>query len=265
LLAMSTMTRFEQTPKAAVITVNYHSAPLIHGLEERLATVAECTLYVVDNSGEFRASRPDTNVITAPGNIGFGRACNLGARESSEPTLLFINPDLEIDSETLRRLVIDGPPEPDAIWSPLIEDRNGQCSAVVETKTGFFPLERLSFPRSEAQHYKSVYISGACLCIRRTFFERLGGFREDIFLYAEDLDLCRRATALGGKLIVLAALTARHVGGRSSTGIWPRIHRLRRSFSGHLRFVRTHFPGFLSPVLALYLATGRRRTIGPRM
>ena len=150
---MGTMTRFEQAPKAAVITVNYHSAPLIHGLEQRLATIAECTLYVVDNSGEFRAARPDTNVITAPGNIGFGRACNLGTRESSEPILLFINPDLEIDSETLRRLVIDAPQELDAIWSPLIEDRNGQCSAVVETKTGFFPLERLSFPRSVAEHF----------------------------------------------------------------------------------------------------------------
>src|SRR3569832_2279340 len=262
---MGTMTRFVQTPKAAVITVNYHLVLLILGLEKRLAIVAECTLYVVDNSGEFRASRPDTNVITAPGNIGFGRACNLGAKRSDEPILLFINPDLEIDSETLRRLVIDAPQELDAIWSPLIEDRNGRCSAVIETKTGLFPLERLSFPRSEAEHYKSVYISGACLCIRRTFFERLGGFREDIFLYAEDLDLCRRAIALGGKLIMHAALTARHVGGRSSTGIWPRIHRLRRSFSGHLRFVRAHFPGFLSPVLALYLATGRRRTIGPQM
>jgi len=255
--------RCEQASKAAVITVNYHSAPLIHGLEQRLATVAECTLCVVDNSGEFRASRQGTNVIVSPANIGFGRACNLGVRSSDEPILLFINPDLEIDSETLRRLVTDAPAEPDAIWSPLIEDRNGQCSALVET-SGPLPLERLSFPRSEAEHHKSVYISGACLCVRRSFFTRLGGFREDIFLYAEDLDLCRRATALGGKLIVLAALTARHVGGRSSSRIAPRIHRLRRSFSGHLRFVRTHFPGLLSPVLALYLATGRRRTIGPR-
>jgi len=251
----------EQAPKAAVITVNYHSTPLIHGLEQRLAIVAESKLYVVDNSGEFRASRPDTNVITSPGNIGFGRACNLGVRKSDEPVLLFINPDLEIDSETLRRLVIDAPAEPNAIWSPLIEDRNGQCSAVVETQ-GLLPLERLSFPRSEAEHYKSVFISGACLCVHRDLFERLGGFREDIFLYAEDLDLCRRATALGAKLIVLAELTARHVGGRSSSRIGPRIHRLRRSFFGNLRFVRTHYPGFLSPALALYLATGRRRTIG---
>lgn len=258
------MGRCEQAPKAAVITVNYHSTPLIHELEQRLATVAECKLYVVDNSGEFRPSRPETNVITSPGNIGFGRACNLGVRQSDEPILLFINPDLEIDSETLRRLVSDAPAEPDAIWSPLIEDRNGQCSAVVETKTGLLPLERLSFPRSEAEYYKSVFVSGACLCIHRDFFTRLDGFREDIFLYAEDLDLCRRATALGGKLIVLAELTVRHVGGRSSSRIGPRIHRLRRSFSGNLRFARTHFPGLLSPILALYLATGRRRTVGSR-
>jgi len=256
--------RSAQAPKAAVITVNYHSAALIHGLEQRLATVDECKLYVIDNSGEFRASRPDTKVITSPGNIGFGRACNLGTRESDEPILLFINPDLEIDSETLRRLVIDAPAEPDAIWSPLIEDRNGRCSAVVETRNGLLPLERLAFPSSDAEHHNSVYVSGACLCIHRDFFMRLGGFREDIFLYAEDLDLCRRATALGGKLVVLTELVVRHIGGRSSSRIGPRIHRLRRSFTGHLRFVRTHFPGLLSPVLAFYLATGRRRAIGSR-
>src|SRR5215471_7336325 len=62
---------------------------------------------IVDNGGEAAPreieKRPEVAVeLISPGrNLGFGAACNLGARESRRPWLLFLNNDVEIAETTL--------------------------------------------------------------------------------------------------------------------------------------------------------------------
>ena len=56
------------------------------------------------------------------------------------------------------------------------------------------------------------YLSGACLCISRAAWERVGPFNEELFLYYEDVDWCLRARALGVPLTV--ALDAQRVAQR---------------------------------------------------
>jgi GT2 family glycosyltransferase len=241
---------------AAVITVNYHSTALIRRLEAVVDGDPGLKLYVADNSGEFAPSRPETAVIKPGANIGFGRACNLAARAASEDVLLFVNPDVETGRDALGALAAGGGPH--TVWGPIIDDGHGWSSAVVARPGRLPPLARIGFPVERAGEHKSVYVSGACLCIRRELFLRLGGFREDIFLYAEDLDLCHRAAELGASIVTLEHVTVRHVSGRSSSRLWPKALRLTRSIRGHYTFLSGHFPRGIALITAVYLASGRQ-------
>lgn len=243
---------------AAIITVNYHSGALIARLESVVDGTPGLRLCVVDNSGEFTATRPGTAVIKSPANIGFGRACNLGAREAAEDLLLFVNPDVEVDRDALLRLVATAPAK--AVWGPIIDDGRGWSSAIV-ARGGIIPLKRVGFPVGRASDYRSVYISGAFLGIGRELFLRLGGFREDIFMYAEDLDLCHRATQAGAPVVTVTDVTVRHRSGTSSSKsrkILPKLLRLGRSVRGHYTYLRSHFPDATALITAVYLASGRQ-------
>ena len=67
-------------------------------------------------------------------------------------------------------------------------------------------------------------LTAAAFLIRRELFEKLGGFDENIFMYFEDEDLCRRIVKLGLKNAVLMTAKIIHLEGRSSN------NRQKKSF-----------------------------------
>ena len=75
------------------------------------------------------------------------------------------------------------------------------------------PGGKLVLPEGEAC---APFFSGACFLIRRDVFLKLGGFDENIFLFYEDDDLCRRIADSGAALIYVPQAVVRHGRGRSS-------------------------------------------------
>ena len=66
---------------------------------------------------------------------------------------------------------------------------------------------------SETQYTRSVspsrevdWVAGACLLLRRSFYEELGGFDPRFFLFFEDIDLCRRTWAAGKRVVYDASI-----------------------------------------------------------
>jgi N-acetylglucosaminyl-diphospho-decaprenol L-rhamnosyltransferase len=75
------------------------------------------------------------------------------------------------------------------------------------------PSGKLVLPEGEAC---APFFSGACFLIRRDIFLKLGGFDENIFLFYEDDDLCRRLADSGSALIYVPQAVVRHGRGQSS-------------------------------------------------
>ena len=54
------------------------------------------------------------------------------------------------------------------------------------------------------------------MMVRKSVFERVGGFSEEYFMYAEDLDLCYKVTQAGLRNYYCGDATVVHYGGGSS-------------------------------------------------
>ena len=145
-------------------------------------------------------------VVDAGGNIGFGAACNLAARETDADVLVFLNPD-----------TVAWPGAVSALARTL-EDRSiGIAQArlrlldepeFLNSSGNVVHVTGLAWPggyRQRAESLRDVrdvgYASGAAFAIRADTFREVGGFTEKLFLYQEDLELSWRVRLRGLRVV----------------------------------------------------------------
>jgi hypothetical protein len=181
---------------------------------------------VVDNDSRdgtveyLRAHHPWITVIESDANIGFGRGCNLGAREARTPYLLFINPDADLEPEALAVLLEFLELRPKAgLAAPAIVAPDGELQETGTLPTPWSVLRAAAgraIPRKiqpGEQAFPVEWICGAAVLIRRSLFESLGGFDPRFFLYFEETDLCKRAREQGAEIWAVGEAVANHLDG----------------------------------------------------
>jgi GT2 family glycosyltransferase len=231
-----------------VIIVNWNTGPF---LERCLATLFGChaaldiNAIVVDNAstdGSEQAARKfgRAKLVENAANAGFAAAVNQGLTGLSREAMfvLLLNPDTEFRADVLTPLLdyLESSPRT-GIVTPRIESAGGRFQptcrrrepspgAILARMTGLAGL----FPSSK---YLSGYtygdadpdqpcqveaVSGSFMLVRREVFERLGGLDERYFMYAEDLEFCRRARLDGWEIAYRPLRGVVHHGAVSSRG-----------------------------------------------
>jgi GT2 family glycosyltransferase len=202
------------------IVVTFDSA---HALPECLGALRAdgVPALVVDNASMDEtvaiAEGQGAAVIRNARNEGYGRANNIGVRAADSEFALIVNPDCVVDRGAVAALVDAARRYPDAaLFAPQIVEPSGRVfyqprSLLATSLTN--PGGKLVLPEGEAC---APFFSGACFLIRRDVFLRLGGFDQNIFLFYEDDDLCRRIADSGAALIYVPQALVRHGRGRSS-------------------------------------------------
>ena len=71
-------------------------------------------------------------------------------------------------------------------------------------------------PRAYVEPHAVEWITGACLLVRRTALEEVGGFDERFFMYCEDKDLCTRLWRAGYSVEYEPSIVCEHEGGAGS-------------------------------------------------
>ena len=248
-----------------IVIVNWNSGEQLAACLRSVAAhgggeVASVT--VVDNGsldGSADVDMPDLplEVIRTGRNLGFGAACNLGARRGTAAIILLLNPDAELRAGTLPAAVAHLAAEPQVgVVGVRLEGEGGvihrHCARLpdwrsfVGNSVGLFriaPRWAKPIPLEEFDHLsdRSVdHVMGAFYAIRRPLYEQLGGFDEAFFLYMEDLDLSLRVARAGYRIDYLAGVSAFHRQGGTSDQI--RARRLANILESNIVYAWKHFP-----------------------
>ncbi|WP_460452052.1 glycosyltransferase family 2 protein [Alsobacter sp. SYSU BS001988] len=187
---------------------------------------------VVDNASRDGtpelAERLGARVIRNARNEGFGRAMNIGVRAAATPFCLLTNPDLVYDEGAVAALLEAASRWPDAgLLAPRIIEPDGRFFYQATSLLSPFlqnPGGRLSLPEGDCC---TPFLSGASLLVRRDAFLDIGGFDEQLFLFYEDDDLCRRMADAGRALVHVHGAVARHERGGSTAPSPGRVFRAR--------------------------------------
>ena len=222
---------------------------------------------VVDSgSGDGGAKRlasefPDIQVTALANNLGYAFAADRGAGESSEPLLLLLNPDIEVQSGAVESLaeLLDRRPRAAGVV-PLLEGFDGASQhqwqlrhlpGAARLALGLAGSPAFSLPPKEPVAVAQP--AAAAWMVRRTVWESLGGL-DPTFEPAwwEDVDFCAR---LRGRLqepdfpadegfIVEPAARLRHRGG-SSIATLGREAFFSAYYNNLLHYTARHHPGRL--------------------
>jgi N-acetylglucosaminyl-diphospho-decaprenol L-rhamnosyltransferase len=237
-------------PAVDIVIVNWNSQSL---LDECLASLDQSTIaarvnvVVVDNAsqdgsaGRLAVKRMALQVVVNADNVGFAAACNQGARKAHAPLLLFMNPDVRVETDAVEKAeayLADPAHASVGVLGIQLLDAEGNVQrscARAPTAAGLLLhtlfLDRLC-PTLVPPHFLAEWdhgetrpvdqVMGAFLMIRRTLFEQLGGFDERFFLYYEDVDLCLRVRQAGWSVVHFAGARAQHTGGGATEAVKDR-------------------------------------------
>ncbi|MGI9475485.1 MAG: glycosyltransferase family 2 protein [Hyphomicrobiaceae bacterium] len=216
------------TVPVSVVVVTYNSASIVLDAVHSIDPRAEIIVVDNDSTDETieRLRGAKVRVIRNDRNVGFGRACNIGAAQCARPFLFFLNPDARLRPDALDRLIRAALSRPVyAAFNPRILTPDGH--QFQRKMSRLLPPElnaKLRAPLCRDQDVEML--SGAALFCRRDAFEVIGGFDEKIFLFCEDDDLSLRFRQIGMSLGYVHDAIVEHVGG-ASTATNPELAELR--------------------------------------
>ena len=242
-----------------VVVVSYNSRDRLLACVSPLLGLPDVNVIVVDNAS------PDGSLelvqhlaltaIQLSENGGFAHGVNAGWRAGSAPYVLLLNPDARIDADSLEALVsaLEEVPRRGAV-APRIVDDDGfldwsqrRYPRLRSTYARALFLHRL-FPRADwtdelirdeeayTRRGSPDWVSGACVLLRREALEQVGGLDEGFFMYAEDIDLCKRLRSAGYELLYEPAAVVEHEGGASV----PRTSLLPVLAASRMRYAAKH-------------------------
>jgi N-acetylglucosaminyl-diphospho-decaprenol L-rhamnosyltransferase len=187
---------------------------------------------VIDNASTDASVRiaeeTGARVIRNGKNQGYGRAMNIGMRAARQPTCLLLNPDVVLAPGSVEALVEAKRRYLEAgLLAPRLVEPDGRLFFQPRSMLSLYLQNEAGLPCVPEGDCCAPFLSGACLLVDRELVLSLGGFDEEIFLFYEDDDLCRRVTEAGRSLIHVHAALATHERGGSSARRPGTIYKAR--------------------------------------
>lgn len=267
------------------VIVNWNAAAYLGGcLSSLRAETADrdVEVIVVDNNSSDGSAAlvqrqfPWVRVIALDTNLGFAGANNLGMELAKGDLLFLVNPDVVFHEGAVDALVrtMQARREVGLVGPRVVSADGSHQSSLMGFPTLFTSLARacaldVVFPRHrilsrtrlgyrDATHEGPVEVVNGCFwCVRRTAVESVGMLDPRFFMYAEDVDWCKRFHDAGWIVYYQPAAVITHFGGGSSRVAPTRFYiEMRRA---ELQYARKHMSSaavqLLRLIMVLHYAT----------
>jgi len=239
----------------AIIIVSWNVAPLLRACLDSILNAPDvlerdgqlwvgqqrAEVWVVDSASSdgsaamVAAHYPQVHLIACESNVGFTAGNNLALRRCEARYALLLNPDTEIVGDALSSMLGYMERHPDiGVLGPQLRypDSSPQSSrrrfptlamALMESTLleQWWPNNRWArayrFAEAPADVIQPVdSVTGACMLVRHKAVERVGLMDEDLFMYSEELDWCRRLADDGWRVIYYPCAIVVHHEGQSA-------------------------------------------------
>lgn len=266
----------EMNDSVVIVTVTHNSSAV---LPRFLATARGATrvltpIIVVDNASkdvdESRSLSEDgkARFVSLDSNHGYGDgiAQGIAAHATAADFILISNPDVEFSPGSLDTLLEAARKNPEAgSFGPRIVDPAGitypSARPVPSLSTGIGhallsrlwptnPWTRSYRPTPVAASHDVVpagWLSGACLLVRRSAYESVGGFDTSYFMYFEDVDLGDRLGKNGWANLYVPEAVVVHTGAHSTSQSRDAMERKHHE-SAYQFLSRKYSAWYFSPV-----------------
>ena len=267
--------RFKKEVSAVVVA--YYSGDILFRAIDALLVAKNVVEVIVVNNGNPKDTTSKLlqdkriKLITGQNNVGFAKACNLGAKVAKSDILLIINPDSIVGVDDIVNLLNeaenlssgwmitpclvgdDGLPQRGSIrrlltpWLMLVE---GLRLYKLAPNHPYFKKLNLHDSQLPLITSEIEAMSGAFMMLPRDDYMAMGGIDERYFLHVEDLDFCYNWRKKGNKIYFCPKIRVYHKGGTSDVSkICVEAHKAR-SF---LRYIHKNFRG-VYPLPILWFA-----------
>ncbi len=201
-------------PMVSVVITNYngeiHLQECLNSLKDIKYSNYEIILLdnaSVDNSIELaRKICPEIRIVSLDKNYGFAEGTNKGAQEAKGEFIVFLNNDTRVHENWLIELVnsvkLYGE---ENIYSSkvLFYDPPHKINTIGGIITPMGSGLDINFAKPDLEKYSNVRFvgspSGCSMLIKKSLFEKMGGFDKDYFAYLEDVDFGWRCWLNGHK------------------------------------------------------------------
>ncbi|MGA1740479.1 MAG: glycosyltransferase family 2 protein [Methylophilaceae bacterium] len=172
-------------------------------------------------------------------NLGYGKANNIGLKKVKTKYALILNPDTILSSNTLELFFEFIKTNED--FTILGPNQNEKLSTLDNHKKG------------EIEFFETDKIKGYAMFLNMEKLKSVGFYDENIFLYLEEIDLCKRVKDAKGKILICPNIIIFHYGAQSVNNEYANQIELTRNWHwmwSLFYFNKKHY-GYLSALILI--------------
>jgi len=186
--------------KITIVITSYKSEEKILSCLESVNL--EYKVIIIENSTnqdfKKKIEKKYTNVecVIAGENLGYAKGNNLGLSKVKTEYALILNPDAILEKNTIENFLITANKiRTFAIIAPAVQESNDKkkIASIIEVKS----------------------VKGFAMFFNIKEFKNIGFFDKNIFIYLEEIDLCKRLKQNNKKIFLDPSIVIRHQGGSS--------------------------------------------------